>query len=91
VIAQSDLLAAGVIRAAEELGLAVPTQLSVLGFDGIRLDGVTAHNLTTLVQPAIEKGRIAGRAVRAALAGEMPQSTGLTSELRIGTTTAPAS
>jgi DNA-binding LacI/PurR family transcriptional regulator len=90
VIAQSDLLAAGVIRAAEELGLAVPTQLSVLGFDGIRLDGVTTHSLTTLVQPAIEKGRIAGRAVREALAGETPASVALTSELRIGTTTAPA-
>src|SRR5690606_35137734 len=55
VIAQSDLLAAGVIRAAEELGLEVPGQLSVLGFDGIRLDGITSHQLTTLVQPAVEK------------------------------------
>lgn len=90
VIAQSDLLAAGVIRAAEEFGLDVPAQLSVLGFDGIRLDGVTSHSLTTLVQPAIEKGRIAGRAVREALAGESPASVALTSELRIGTTTAPA-
>src|SRR5690606_38291539 len=31
VIAQSDLLALGVIRAAEELGLSVPGDLSVLG------------------------------------------------------------
>jgi len=88
VIAQSDLLAAGVIRAAEELDLDVPAQLSVLGFDGIRLDGVTSHALTTLVQPAIEKGRMAGRAVRAALAGEAPASVSLTSELRLGGTTA---
>lgn len=89
VIAQSDLLAAGVIRAAEELGLEVPTHLSVLGFDGIRLDGVTTHTLTTLVQPAVEKGRIAGRAVREALAGGTPDGIELTSELRLGTTTAP--
>jgi len=88
VVAQSDLLAAGVIRAAEELGVAVPEQLSVLGFDGIRLDGVTTHNLTTLVQPAIEKGRIAGRAVRSALAGGAPEPVALTSELRLGSTTA---
>jgi len=91
VIAQSDLLAAGVIRAAEELGIDVPGGLSVLGFDGIRLDGVTTHSLTTLVQPAIEKGRIAGRAVREALAGQPPASVALTSDLRIGTTTALAS
>ncbi len=34
VIAQSDLLAAGVIRAAEEAGLRVPHDVSVTGFDG---------------------------------------------------------
>jgi len=90
IIAQSDLLAAGVIRAAEEIGIKVPAELSVLGFDGIRLEGVTAHTLTTLVQPAVEKGRIAGRAVREALAGEAPADVALTSELRSGTTTAPA-
>ncbi len=89
VIAQSDLLAAGVIRAAEELGIGVPEGLSVLGFDGIRLDGITAHALTTLVQPAVEKGRAAGRAIRAALAGELPAPVSLTSPLRPGTTTAP--
>lgn len=91
VIAQSDLLAAGVVRAAEELGIEVPAQLSVLGFDGIRLDGITTHTITTLVQPAIEKGRIAGRAVREALAGEAPAPVALASELRVGTTTGPVS
>ena len=61
IVAQSDLLAVGVIRAAEQLGLEVPRDLSVLGFDGVRLEGATAHVLTTLVQPAVEKGRAAGR------------------------------
>ncbi len=91
IIAQSDLLAAGVIRAAEEVGIDVPEQLSVLGFDGVRLEGVTAHTLTTLVQPAVEKGRIAGRAVREALAGDAPADVSLTSEIRVGNTTGPAS
>ncbi|PZQ88953.1 MAG: transcriptional regulator [Leifsonia xyli] len=86
VIAQSDLLAVGVIRAAEELGIAVPEELSVLGFDGIRLQGLTAHDLTTLVQPAVEKGRAAGRAVRAALAGHTPASVSLSAELHPGAT-----
>jgi len=88
VIAQSDLLAIGVIRAAEELGIDVPEELSVLGFDGIRLQGLTAHDLTTLVQPAVEKGRAAGRAVREALAGDLPAPVALTSELRRGATVA---
>ena len=75
IIAQSDLLAVGVIRAAEELGLAVPDDVSVLGFDGARIDGVEPYDLTTLVQPAVEKGRAAGRAVLDMLTGGHPQPT----------------
>ena len=60
ILAQSDLLAAGVIRAAEDLGLQVPRDLSVVGFDGIALDRIIPHDLTTLVQPAAEQGRAAG-------------------------------
>ena len=89
IIAQSDLLAVGVIAAAEELGIEVPRELSVLGFDGIRLDGITTHALTTLVQPAVEKGRAAGRAIRAGLAGEEAAPVALVSELRRGATAAP--
>lgn len=90
IVAQSDLLAVGVLRAAEELGIPVPDELSVLGFDGARLEGATAHVLTTLVQPAVEKGRVAAEAVLAVLAGEQPAPTVLDCELRIGTTTGPA-
>lgn len=90
ILAQSDLIAVGVVRAAEEAGLDVPGELSVVGFDGIRLDGSTPHRLTTLEQPAAEKGRLAARAVLAALSGEEPTSTVLTCTLRIGTTTGPA-
>ena len=89
IVAQSDLLAVGVIRAAEQLGLEVPRDLSVLGFDGVRLEGATAHVLTTLVQPAVEKGRAAAAAVLAELAGERGRAVLLRSELRIGTTTGP--
>jgi DNA-binding LacI/PurR family transcriptional regulator len=70
VVAQSDLLAIGVIRAAEQLGLAVPGDVSVVGFDGARID--SGYDLTTMVQPAVEKGRAAGRAVNDMLAGIAP-------------------
>jgi DNA-binding LacI/PurR family transcriptional regulator len=90
IVAQSDLLALGVLRAAEELGLEVPGDLSILGFDGARLDGMAPHVITTLVQPAVEKGTAAAAAVFAALAGEQPQPVLLRSELRLGTTTGPA-
>lgn len=90
VIAQSDLLAAGVIRAAEELGLRVPEDLSVTGFDGIPVDGLAPYALTTLVQAATEKGRAAGAVVAAMLDGEEPTSILFTCEFRLGNTTGPA-
>lgn len=89
VIAQSDLLAAGIIRAAEEAGLRVPEDVSVTGFDGIEVDGLAPYVLTTLVQPATEKGRAAGQAVAAMLDGADAASIRFTCEFREGTTTAP--
>jgi DNA-binding LacI/PurR family transcriptional regulator len=89
IVAQSDLLAVGVIAAALEAGLRVPEDLSVVGFDGVRLDGIAPHDLTTMVQPAVEKGRAAGRAALALLAGEEALATSFVSEFHRGATTAP--
>jgi len=88
IIAQSDLLAAGVIQAAEEQGLSIPRDLSVVGFDGIRVDGLQ-HDLTTLVQPSVAKGRAAGEAIVRMLSGEVAEGTAFTSTLHVGDTTAP--
>lgn len=89
VLAQSDLLAAGVIRAAEEAGLRVPGDVSVTGFDGVRVDGLTPYELTTLVQDATAKGRAAGEAVAAMLSGREPASVHFTCAFRVGNTTGP--
>ncbi|WP_019181994.1 LacI family DNA-binding transcriptional regulator [Microbacterium yannicii] len=90
VIAQSDLLAAGAVRAAEEAGLRVPEDVSITGFDGIVVDGLAPHELTTLVQPATDKGRAAGEAVAAMLEGRDAASISFTCVFREGTTTGPA-
>jgi DNA-binding LacI/PurR family transcriptional regulator len=89
IIAQSDLLAAGVIRAAEELELAVPADLSVVGFDGVRVDGLWPYDLTTLVQPAVDKGRAAGVAIVDMLDGRVAHPATFTSVFHLGNTTAP--
>jgi DNA-binding LacI/PurR family transcriptional regulator len=94
IVAQSDLLAVGVISAALELGLRVPEDLSVVGFDGIRIDDSLLHRapfrtLTTLVQPAVQKGRAAARAALAMLEGAEPEAASFRSELRIGDTVGP--
>jgi DNA-binding LacI/PurR family transcriptional regulator len=89
VIAQSDLLAAGVILAARDLGMSVPGDVSVAGFDGLDLPWLAPDRLTTLVQPFAAKGAAIASAVTALLAGEHPQDVIMPVELRIGTTTAP--
>ncbi|GAA5210577.1 substrate-binding domain-containing protein [Microbacterium kyungheense] len=90
VIAQSDLLAAGVVRAAEEAGLRVPEDVSVTGFDGIVVDGLAPYELTTAVQPAADKGRAAGAAVAAMLEGRPAASIRFTCTFREGNTSGPA-
>lgn len=54
VICSNDLMAIGVMQEAEELGLRVPEDLSVVGFDGIPATTWTKPALTTVEQP-IEK------------------------------------
>jgi DNA-binding LacI/PurR family transcriptional regulator len=88
IIAQSDVLAAGVLEAAAELGIRVPEDISVAGFDGADLHWLGATRLTTVVQPSDEKGRLAARAAMELVAGRRPQDVLLPVTLRIGTTTA---
>lgn len=59
IFAGNDLIALGVIRAAEEAGIAVPDDLSVVGFDDIQMSAVVRPGLTTVRQPAREMGRLA--------------------------------
>ncbi|WP_240773895.1 LacI family DNA-binding transcriptional regulator [Plantibacter sp. M259] len=87
IAAQSDLLAAGVIRAAEELGISVPAELSVVGFDGIRVEGLD-YDLTTVWQPSREKGSAAGRAIVAMLDGRDPECERFSVRFHPGATTA---
>jgi DNA-binding LacI/PurR family transcriptional regulator len=89
VVAQSDLLAVGVVQAAHDLGLRVPDDVSVAGFDGVETPWLDPLELTTVVQPSAEKGRVAGRMVLDVLAGRRPDDVLLPVRLRVGTTTAP--
>ena len=86
VVAQADLLAAGVVRAAEALGLRVPDDVSVTGFDGVDLPWLD-HTLTTVEQPGAQKGRAMGRLVRRALDGRPITDEPFPVRLRVGTTT----
>lgn len=57
VFAANDLSAIGVINAITESGRNVPGDISVVGFDDIRLSAYTWPPLTTIRQPAVEIGQ----------------------------------
>ena len=56
VLSMSDAAAAGVLQAARSLGLRVPADLSVVGFDDLPLTQFTDPPLTTVHQPVRRKG-----------------------------------
>jgi DNA-binding LacI/PurR family transcriptional regulator len=58
IVATSDLLALGALDALSERGLTAGRDVSVVGFDDIA--EATTARLTTIRQPAVERGRIAG-------------------------------
>jgi DNA-binding LacI/PurR family transcriptional regulator len=59
VFAANDLSALGVLSALREKGRRVPDDISVVGFDDLRLSSYTAPPLTTVRQPAVEIARLA--------------------------------
>lgn len=67
VLAMSDAMAIGAIRAIREQGLDVPKDISVIGFDDIELAGLVEPALTTIHQPVRRKGEVAARLLVAAI------------------------
>jgi len=59
VICGNDLLALGLIAGLSRLGIRVPEQVSVIGYDDIELAQQSALPLTTVRQPKAELGRVA--------------------------------
>ena len=59
VVTGTDNLAIGVLHAAHSMQLAIPDQLSVVGFDDIPLSSFTAPPLTTVHNPVSEMASLA--------------------------------
>jgi DNA-binding LacI/PurR family transcriptional regulator len=68
VLCFSDAIAQGVVRAAYDLGLRVPEDLSVIGFDDSPLAARMRPALTTVRQDVLAKGRAAAAALTRAIA-----------------------
>ena len=59
VFAANDVIAFGALDAARRVGVRVPDELSIVGFDDIDMAGWEGFNLTTVRQPLAEMGRAA--------------------------------
>lgn len=91
VFAGSDMQAMGVLRAARKLGLDVPRQLSVIGYDNLPVAAWTAPALTTVNQPLRDMAETATRMLLdLARSAALPTSrVDLVTELVLRESTAP--
>jgi len=88
----TDQLALGALEAASHLGLPVPGQVSVVGFDDVPEAARATPPLTTVHQPHQEKGLLAGRLLLARVNGEEGTEGGLLpTRLVVRASTAPPS
>lgn len=72
IFASSDVQALGVIEAARSLGIKVPDDLSVIGFDDIDVSAYA--DLTTVRQPLFDSGYLGARLLLDSLQGSDPPS-----------------
>jgi DNA-binding LacI/PurR family transcriptional regulator len=91
VICSNDLMAIGALMEATALGIGVPGDLSIVGFDGIEAASWTRPPLTTVEQPIDEIAETAIEALRALVddARQTLPSYVFRPRLRVGGTTAP--
>jgi DNA-binding LacI/PurR family transcriptional regulator len=91
VICSSDLMAIGAIQEASVLGIRVPEDLSIVGFDGIDAASWTQPPLTTVEQPIDEIARTAVAALwgQVRRPEERQPSYIFRPRMRIGSSTAP--
>jgi len=89
LVVANDIAAVGAIAAIEESGLRVPEDISVIGYDGIRLGGLRSVNLTSVAQPLAELGRLAAKRIieRIEKPNSKSQQIRVTSELVVRGTT----
>ena len=70
VFASSDVIAMGVLKAAHKLGIRVPDELQVIGFDGIAMGEIVTPSLTTVAQNIYALGEAATKMLVQQIKGE---------------------
>src|SRR6266487_5953291 len=89
VFCYNDMTAIGLLMACRERGIAVPQELSVVGFDDIKMASYVAPPLTTIHQPKVELGRLATQVMLNLLSYRPGKNYVLQPELITRASTAP--
>ena len=76
-------MAAGVLMAAHEMGISVPTQLSVVGFDDTYIAHIVWPRLTTMHQPSYDLAYATGLALPGAEDAEDTEAARLGVQARV--------
>lgn len=90
IVCDDDILAAGACKAARRLGLRIPEDLSVTGFDDLALATAVEPELTTVRLPAERIGEHGMTALLAVLEGTPWTAADLPVELVVRDSTGPA-
>lgn len=89
IFAASDLIAIGAVRALAERGLAVPADVSVVGFDDIPAASLTHPSLTTIAQDYGLAGEVLVDTLLRQIKGERTESLSLPARLIVRRSSAP--
>lgn len=89
ILAANDLLAFGALQRLAELGIAVPGEVSVAGFDDVATAAMIAPALTTVRLPLLEIGRRGFGFAERVLGGGRPRAVVLPTELVMRGSTGP--
>jgi DNA-binding LacI/PurR family transcriptional regulator len=91
VVAANDLVATGLLSGFDRAGVAVPGQVSIVGYDNISIAQIAHVSLTTIDQPRIEMGRLAFELLVDRIERRRPKALRLLEPtLVVRSTTAPA-
>jgi LacI family transcriptional regulator len=70
VFCANDLMAIGAVDAARELGIRIPRDVAVVGFDDVDAATIVSPQLTTVRNPAYDVGRAAGELLLSRMLGQ---------------------
>ena len=83
IFARNDFAAIGAMHAAHTLGLSIPEDMAVAGFDNIPLAAFTMPPLTTVEQPITQQGQEAARFLLERIQGRSSQDRTAMMECRL--------